>query len=201
MVFFRLVALLIGALAAPDAGPRVETRGAAPFRPDPLLVHGAVEAVAGPGMRVASMAWPADSSGVAIIVHGEGEGGELEASEIRRIFLLRQRYWKDGTAVAPVNLPAASLLRDQFSHLVLGQSARDLAEYWKDLYFHGTQPPPVLDSEEAVALYVSRTAGAIGYVSLDFLRNAPIPVGVRVARVLVTGEGEEQAGTFLREWD
>ena len=93
--------------------------------------------------------------------------------------------------MAPVNLPATSALRDEFSHLVLGQSARGLAEYWKDLYFHGTQPPPVLDSEEAVVLFVSRTAGAIGYVSLDFLRNAPLPQGVRVVRVLVTESGED----------
>lgn len=201
MVLFRLVALLIGALVAPDAGGPGEPWVGAPLRPDPLLAGGAVVAVAGPGSTVAAMSLPADSVGVAVLVHGEGEGSEMEAMEIRRIFLLRQRYWGDGLPVAPVNLPAASLVRNEFSQLALGQSTRDLAEYWKDLYFHGTQPPPVLDSEEAVVLYVARTAGAIGYVSLDFLKNSPLPRGVRVARILETSEGEGWIGTFVGEGD
>jgi ABC-type phosphate transport system substrate-binding protein len=125
----------------------------------------------------------ADSAGVAVLVHEEERPEALEASQIRRIFLLRQRFLSDGTPVSPVNLPAASPLREEFSRLVLGQSTRDLAEYWKDLYFHGTQPPAVLDSEEAVLLYVSRTPGGIGYVSLSFLGAVTLPPDVRIARV------------------
>jgi len=118
---------------------------------------------------------------VAVLVHEEEGLGALDPSQIRRVFLLRQRFWGDGTPAAPVNLPAASPLRESFSRLVLGQSTRDLAEYWKDLYFHGTQPPPVLDSEEAVLLYVARTPGGIGYVSLSFLDAVSLPSDVRVA--------------------
>jgi ABC-type phosphate transport system substrate-binding protein len=162
MVLLHLVALLIGALSPPDS--EIPDLG---------------------GEKSVQVAAPL--AGVAVLVHGEEVTGELDPSEIRRIFLLRQRFWSDGTPVAPVNLPAASPLRETFSRLVLGQSTRDLAEYWKDLYFHGTQPPPVLDSEEAVLLYVARTRGAIGYVSLSFLSGVSLPSGVRVVGEWVVG--------------
>lgn len=181
MVLLHLVALLIGGLAAPDAE--------APGLPRDALVPRAVMSGGGGQGSAGQLAPTVDSGGVAVIVH-EGTGPEdLGAAQIRRIFLLRQRFWSDGAPVAPVNLPAASALREEFSRLVLGQSTRDLAEYWKDLYFHGTQPPPVLDSEEAVLLYVSRTDGAIGYVSLSFLSGVSLPPGVRVVRVWDSGEG------------
>jgi ABC-type phosphate transport system substrate-binding protein len=165
MVLLHLVALLIGALSPSDS--EIPDLG---------------------GERSVQVAAPRDSTGVAVLVHGEEESGHLDPSQIRRIFLLRQRFWSDGTPVAPVNLPAASPLRETFSRLVLGQSTRDLAEYWKDLYFHGTQPPPVLDSEEAVLLYVARTRGGIGYVSLSFLSSISLPSTVRVVGEWVEGE-------------
>jgi len=124
---------------------------------------------------------------VAVLVHEGASARDLEPAQIRRVFLLRQRFWSDGIPAAPVNLPASSPLRESFSRLVLGQSTRDLADYWKDLYFHGTQPPPVLDSEEAVLLYVARTAGGVGYVSVSFLGTVTLPASVRVAGVWEVG--------------
>jgi len=176
MVLLHLVALLIGTLGPSDSeisdlGREGSVQVAAPLAGEP----------ADP---------PRDSAGVAVLVHGEEDAGHLDPSQIRRIFLLRQRFWSDGTPVAPVNLPAASPLRETFSRLVLGQSTRDLAEYWKDLYFHGTQPPPVLDSEEAVLLYVTRTRGGIGYVSLSFLSRVSLPSSVRVVGEWGGGDGQ-----------
>ncbi len=172
MVLLHLVALLIWGAAAPEAElPRGNP--AAPF----LAVH--------------------DSVGVAVIVH-QGPGvEEMEAAQVRRVFLLRQRFWTDGSAVVPVNLPASSPIREEFSERVLGQTTRELAGYWSDLYFHGTQPPRVLDSEEAVLLFVTRTPGSIGYVSLPFLRSRSIPPGVQVVGVW-GGEGRLDGGRLDR---
>jgi hypothetical protein len=178
MVPFHLVALLIGALAAPDAEPSGQARE--------LSALPVTASVGMPGVTGA-VGGMADSAGIAVLVHQGGAPQPLEPSQIRRIFLLRQRFWSDGTPVSPVNLPAASPLREEFSRLVLGQSTRELAEYWKDLYFHGTQPPAVLDSEEAVLLYVSRTQGGIGYVSLAFLGEVTLPPDVWIARVWTEG--------------
>ena len=66
---------------------------------------------------------------------------------------------------------------------MLGRSPRELASYWNDLYFHGTEPPSTLDSEQAVLLFVARTSGALGYVRAGTLRDAQAP-GVRVVLVL-----------------
>jgi ABC-type phosphate transport system substrate-binding protein len=95
-----------------------------------------------------------------------------DVATVRRVFLARQQNWRNGQRAHPVNLPASSELRSVFSQRVLERSARSLANYWNDLYFHGTQPPPVLESERAVILYVQRTPGSIGYVSLPVAQAA-----------------------------
>jgi len=170
MVRIHLLALLIGGIVSPgaeiQAGWRGRDAGSWPLAGEETVAEARAEA---------------DSLGVAVLVHEPGVPDSLTQSEVRRVFLLRQRFWPDGSPVAPVNLPASSPIRETFSNLILGQSTRDLAEYWKDLYFHGTQPPPVLDSEQAVLLYVSRTRGGIGYVSSAFLDRVSLPPDVRVA--------------------
>jgi len=95
---------------------------------------------------------------------------------IRRIFLMRQRFWPDGTPARPVNLPATSPVRERFSLAVLGESVRALAPYWDDRYFHGTRPPVSVGSEDALLLFVVRTNGAVGYVDGD--RRSELPDGV-----------------------
>ena len=150
-----------------------------------MVLFGLVALLASPGTvdgvhRDSVHRWEAaDTVTMVIVVHGEAPPGEPTLDELRSIFLLRTRFWDDGTRIAPVNLPATSRLRDQFSLLALGRRTRDFADHWRELYFHGTQPPPVLASEEAVILYVARTRGAIGYVSPRALEEAGLPEGVR----------------------
>lgn len=141
-----------------------------------------IAALAGPPLRAQGRERAPAS--LAVIVHEDVPDSTLDAATVRRIFLRRQRFWDDGTLVAPVNLPATSAVRDAFSRAVLGRAPRDLAEFWNDLYFHGIQPPPVLDSERAVLLYVARTPGAIGYVAADSLPDPPHRAGYRVALVV-----------------
>jgi len=116
---------------------------------------------------------------IAVIVNDSVPARELTRAAVRRFFLLRDHFWSSGERVAPVNLPAGSALREAFSHAVLGGGSRDFSLYWNDLYFHGTLPPPTVASEQAVVLYVTRTHGAIGYVSQA--TAAKLPDGVRVA--------------------
>lgn len=118
---------------------------------------------------------------VAVVVH-ERVRDSLDLAMVRRVFLMRQRFWGDGTAVRPVNQGARSGLRDLFSRRALGAPAQDFTDYWNDLWFHGTSPPPVLGSDEAVLLFVARTEGAIGYVGVESARDPP--PGVRVGLVL-----------------
>lgn len=119
---------------------------------------------------------------VAVIVNAGTSVDSLDRATLRRIFLLRQRLWPGGARATPVNLPAQTPLREQFSRAVLGAGSREFATYWNDLYFHGTMPPPTLASEQAVLLFVSRTPGAVGYVSEQ--SASTLPAGVRVVLVL-----------------
>lgn len=121
-----------------------------------------------------------DPARVAVVVNADVPGDSLTTGTVRRIYLRRQRFWRDGTLVAPVNLPATSPVRDAFSLAVLGRSPRDMVEFWNDAYFHGIQPPPVLDSQRAVLLYVARTPGAVGYVEASFLPPPDQRAGYRL---------------------
>jgi ABC-type phosphate transport system substrate-binding protein len=121
-----------------------------------------------------------DPARVAVVVNADVPGDSLTTGTVRRIYLRRQRFWRDGTLVAPVNLPATSAVRDAFSLAVLGRSPRDMVEFWNDAYFHGIQPPPVLDSQRAVLLYVARTPGAVGYVEASFLPPPDQRTGYRL---------------------
>lgn len=106
----------------------------------------------------------------------------LDVAALRRVFLARQRFWRDGTPVRPVNQEARAAVRELFTREVLGGRVQDFNAYWNDLYFHGTPPPPALASDQAVLLYVTRTAGAIGYVEASAARAWP--EGIRIVLVL-----------------
>ena len=88
----------------------------------------------------------------------------LDVADVARIFLGRRRFWADGTAIVPLNLPPAHPLRDRFTRVVLHQDATQLARYWNERYFQGVLPPAVLGSTEAVKRYVATEPKAIGYL-------------------------------------
>lgn len=131
---------------------------------------------------------PAQESPVCVIQNVDGASAQASApiEVIRRVFLMRQALWPSGAAAHPVNLPATSTVRERFSEAVLGQSVKQLVPYWNERYFHGTRPPPTVASEEAVLLFVARTAGAVGYVSAD--RTDALPENV--SRVICLPAGD-----------
>lgn len=139
--------------------------------------------LAGPPPPARAAAGGGEAVQLAVVAHPGVPHARLDAGEVRRIFMLRRLFWRDGTRVRPVNLPATSATRLAFSRAVLGRSPHDLSDYFNDLYFHGTRPPPVLESDRAVLLYVARVPGAVGYVSAATLA-APEAAGVRVLLTL-----------------
>lgn len=106
---------------------------------------------------------------------------KLTRDTVARIFLRKQTLWEKGNRVQPVNLPVDHPLRQLFSQAVLGDAPEAWADYWRDMYFHGVLPPHVLASEEAVALFIASTPGAIGYLSSCTL-------GRKLTVVLVVGD-------------
>ena len=112
-------------------------------------------------------AMPAQSAageGAIAVIAAPGHGKNLRKDDLALIYKRKKQFWADGSKVQPVNLPASSPLRREFSQAVLGASPEELEKYWNDMYFHGISPPYVLSSEEAVLRFVAETPGAIGYV-------------------------------------
>ena len=145
-----------------------------PFGVRHLLAAAFLAAVAPVAPAAAQQrAAPTDDDAIVLVANTDVPVTSIAPNDARRIFLLRQRFWPHGRRIAPVNLPAASPLRRDFSLRLLGRSVRELGEYWNEMYFHGTEPPAVLESERAVLLYVARTPGAIGYIRATTLRAAP----------------------------
>jgi ABC-type phosphate transport system substrate-binding protein len=138
----------------------------------------AAAASAAPAGSERAAAIPPVPGTLVVIVHDGVPDRELSLDRLRRIFLVRERFWSNGVRIAPVNLPAGNAVREAFSVRVLGRSSRSLAAYWNDLYFHGTLPPPTVGSEQAVIRFVAATPGAIGYVTIE--AASELPGGVRV---------------------
>jgi ABC-type phosphate transport system substrate-binding protein len=103
---------------------------------------------------------------MAVIVHPERHA-KLSIEEIAQIYLRRKRFWDDGTAIVPLNLPLQAPLREKFSRIVLRQTESRLADYWNRQYFYGVLPPATLASTEAVRRYVASDPNAIGYVPVS----------------------------------
>jgi len=81
-------------------------------------------------------------------------------------FLKRTTRWPGGAAIKPVDLGSDSPVRRRFSEDVLNRSVSAVKSYWQQMIFSGRAiPPPELETDEEVVRYVSKHAGAIGYVS------------------------------------
>lgn len=89
----------------------------------------------------------------------------LSRESVFLIFKRKQNHWESGKRIQPVNLPTSHPLRRAFSQTLLGQAPEAMEDYWRERYFHGVLPPHVVESEEAVILFVASTPGAIGYLS------------------------------------
>lgn len=104
------------------------------------------------------------ADGIAVIVAPDHPLASLDRAAVAAIFKRRQRVTGDGTALVPLNLPAADRLRIAFSRAVYDQDPGELDAYWNERYFHGISPPHVVNSVEAMLRFVASTRGAIGYV-------------------------------------
>ncbi|ACT51860.1 MULTISPECIES: hypothetical protein [Methylovorus] len=108
------------------------------------------------------LAGPADTLAVVVPKTQSGKIGSLV--DLSLIYWRKKLYWSEGVRMQPVNLPTDSPQRRQFSQRVLGSLPETQAEYWNEVYYHGTTPPHVVSSQEAVLRYVADTPGGIGYV-------------------------------------
>ena len=85
-------------------------------------------------------------------------------NDLASVYWRKKLYDNHGKPLHPANLSSDHPLRLRFSQQVLHSSPRSQVGYWNELYFHGTQPPYTVESQEAMIRYVAYTESAIGYI-------------------------------------
>lgn len=114
-------------------------------------------------LLLAFLAVPAKAE-IVVIVHPESPLKSLSAKEVSDLYLGRNKII-NGERIVVLDLTGSHPLRASFFHLLNGMDLSRLNAYWARLQFSGdTQPPPQLNSPQAVAETVSRNRMAIGYV-------------------------------------
>lgn len=64
----------------------------------------------------------------------------------------------------------------------------ELSLYWNEMYFYGTKPPIVFNSEKAVIKFVEKFKNAIGYVNYEKVKNLK---NIRIVNIIkVENNGE-----------
>jgi ABC-type phosphate transport system substrate-binding protein len=107
----------------------------------------------------------AQDGGYKIVVNASNPLTSVSKDEISRIFLKKIAKFSDGHGAAPVDLPANSPIRDNFSKKILGKPASAVDAYWQQQIFSGRDVPPPQKSEAAVISFVRSNENAIAYVS------------------------------------
>jgi len=118
-----------------------------------------------------TLVWAGDSEVIAVIVPRNFNQHSMSTADVSLIFWRKKLYWADGKHIHPVNLSTDQSLRRQFSQVVMGSPPEAQTEYWNEVYFHGTAPPMVVASQEAMLRFVAETPGAIGYIDACKLDN------------------------------
>jgi ABC-type phosphate transport system substrate-binding protein len=101
-----------------------------------------------------------------VVVNSSRDVSSLTKKEVSDLFLKKKAKWTDGSSVYPVDLSAASKVRESFSTDVHGKPTSAIRNFWQQAAFSGTaSAPPEKASDEEVIEYVKKTPGAIGYIS------------------------------------
>ncbi|MEW6563290.1 MAG: hypothetical protein AB1400_08695 [Pseudomonadota bacterium] len=107
-----------------------------------------------------------------VIVNAHSRVDELTREQVVNIFMGRYRKLPDGTIAAPLDSSTDSPERRDFYQKLLNKSLAEINAYWARLTFSGrTQPPEVLDTPQAVAAEVGRSAHAVGYIDRRYLTH------------------------------
>jgi len=108
----------------------------------------------------------AASADVKVIAHPSVTASSISAADLKDVFL-EVKTSLEGVPVEPV-LARQGVTHETFLREFLGKSDAALATYFRSLVFTGKAAMPrSLDSDAAVAAYVAKTKGAIGYVSVS----------------------------------
>jgi TonB family protein len=104
---------------------------------------------------------------VKVIGNSSVKANQISAQELKSVFLRERNSLGDGTHVEPV-LAKRGPAHEAFLKQYLNRTDSELLNYYRSLVFTGKgSMPRVFGSDDEVVTYVSKTRGAIGYVSSE----------------------------------
>ena len=103
-------------------------------------------------------------AGVAVIVHPDNNN-QVNAKQVRKIFLGKTKTFPDGNSVTPLDLASGNNTRDAFIKNVLKKNESALSSHWARMLFSSKgKPPKVMEDATELKAYVAKNASAIGYL-------------------------------------
>ena len=100
-----------------------------------------------------------------VVVNSSISINSISRDELSRIFLKKASKFHDGHPASPVDLPANSSTRDNFSRDVHGKPTSAVEAYWQQQVFSGREVPPAEKGEGAAVDFVRSNSNGIAYVS------------------------------------
>jgi ABC-type phosphate transport system substrate-binding protein len=106
------------------------------------------------------------SAGVAVIGNPDLAVNSITAEQAANIFLGKMKRLPDGSPVTVIEHKDGDSVKEEFYDKIVGKTPSQLKAYWAKLVFTGEGvPPKEYSGDKAVLEHVSKTPGAIGYVS------------------------------------
>jgi len=106
------------------------------------------------------------SAGVAVIGNPDLGVNSITAEQAANIFLGKMKRLPDGSPVTVIEHKDGDSVKEEFYDKIVGKTPSQLKAYWAKLVFTGEGvPPKEYGGDKAVLEHVSKTPGAIGYVS------------------------------------
>lgn len=109
----------------------------------------------------------ATANTVAVVVNPENQS-LLNRSEIRKIFLGKEKAFSNGKTVSAYDLPEGNDNRALFVDKVLNKNESRLNAYWARMLFSSrAKPPKTVASAERIKEIISENINAIAYMNKD----------------------------------
>jgi hypothetical protein len=122
----------------------------------------------------------ANDASFKVVVNPRNPASSISPEFLRNAFLKKEATWSNGQTIRPVDLPADSPVRAQFTRAALKKSLMQFRVYWNQQIFSGKGVPPVEAESIAKAIdYVVANPGALGYLPVDVDAGGAKAVEVR----------------------
>jgi len=131
-------------------------------------------------LSFAALPLNAADQGFKVVVNATNTTTSISKEQLSRCFMKQTNTWINGEIVLPVDQPAASQVRVEFSSMIHDRDVNAIKSYWQRQIFSGRGvPPPEKATDDEVLAFVRANLGAVGYVSSD----ADLGAGVKILEV------------------